>query len=570
MDRTRTDRAADRRVDERERMHGAELLVLVLAAVAVTAVARRLGWQAPLLLVVIGFGVSFVPGVPEFAIDGELLLAVVLPPLLYSAALGVSYAGFRSLLHPIVQLGVVLVLVTAVVVALVARVVVPGLPTPVALVLGAIVAPPDAVSAASIGRRLGLPRPVMTVLSGESLINDAAALTFYKVALAAVFGAGGSLLGLDGGAAARTFGLAVGVGLGVGVVLGVVVHVLRTRLDDPVVESVLGLVVPFTAYLLAEELHGSGVLAVVAAGLYLGHRSPEAGYATRLQEGPLWSSLDLLLEAVVFALIGLQLRYVVSTVQASDRSNWHLLTAALAVLATVIVVRAVFVFALELLRRSPRPVPGGRWVSPTRPPWTYQVVISWTGMRGVVTLAVAAALPTEIDGAPFADRGVVQFLAYAVTIGTLLLQGLSLPWLIRRLRVRDPDQGRRDAESELRLQERATAAALRRTEELIAKVRPKVGDERAREWEQRIRGPLESRTRTMNQAIRADREEEAEKGRRRAESFRHLRQQVVRAQREALMAERDRGLVDDEVVRGVLQELDYEEAASAHSWVTRL
>jgi NhaP-type Na+/H+ or K+/H+ antiporter len=170
-------------------MHGAELLGLALAAVAVTALARRLGWQAPLLLVVVGLAASFVPGIPEFAIDGELLLALVLPPLLYSAALGVSYAGFRALLHPIVQLGVVLVFVTAVVVALLARLVVPGLPMPVALVLGAIVAPPDAVSAASIGRRLGLPRPMMTVLSGESLINDAAALTFYKVALAAVFGA---------------------------------------------------------------------------------------------------------------------------------------------------------------------------------------------------------------------------------------------------------------------------------------------------------------------------------------------------------------------------------------------
>src|SRR4051794_10002940 len=173
-------------------MDAAQLLLLAIGAVGVAAVARRLGWQAPLLLVVVGFGVSFVPGVPEVDIDGELLLAVVLPPLLYSSALGVSYVGFRALFHPILQLGVVLVFVSAIAVALVARVVVPGLPMPVALLLGAIVAPPDAVSAASIGRQLGLPRPVMTVLSGESLINDAAALTFYKVALAAVFGAGGS------------------------------------------------------------------------------------------------------------------------------------------------------------------------------------------------------------------------------------------------------------------------------------------------------------------------------------------------------------------------------------------
>src|SRR3954452_8940365 len=349
-------------------VEGAELLLLALGAVAVAAVARRLGWQAPLLLVVVGFVVSFLPGVPEVEIDGELLLAVVLPPLLYSSALGVSYVGFRSLLHPIVQLGVGLVLVTAVAVALVARVVVPGLPMPVALVLGAIVAPPDAVSAASIGRQLGLPRPLMTVLSGESLINDAAALTFYKVALAAVLGAGGGLLGLDWSSATGTFGLAVVAGVAVGLLLGVVVHAVRMRLDDPVVVSVLSLIVPFAAYLLAEELEGSGVLGVVAAGLYLGHRSPEAGYATRLQERPLWSSLDLLLEAVVFALIGLQLRYVVGAVEESERSDASLLAAAVAVLVTVIVVRGLFVFGLEALRRAPRPGRAG-WQQPARPPW---------------------------------------------------------------------------------------------------------------------------------------------------------------------------------------------------------
>ena len=550
-------------------MQGAELLLLALGAVVVTAAARRAGWQAPLVLVLVGFAVSFVPGMPQVEIDGELLLAVVLPPLLYSSALNVSYVGFRALLHPIVQLGVGLVFVTAIVVALVARVVVPGLPMSVALVLGAVVAPPDAVSAASIGRKLGLPRPVMTVLSGESLINDAAALTFYKVALAAALGSGGGLLGLDWASAAGTFGLAVVAGIAVGLVLGYLVHALRMRLQDPVVESVLGLIVPFAAYLLAEELHGSGVLAVVAAGLYLGHHGPEAGYATRLQERPLWSSLDLLLEAVVFAIIGLQLRYVVDAVRESERTNASLLAAAVAVLATTIAVRVVYVFSLELLRRSPRPSAAGL-VHPSRPPWTYQVVISWTGMRGVVTLAVAAALPTTVDGEPFPDRDAVQFLAFAVTIGTLLLQGLTLPGLIRRLGVRDADQPQRDAEEELHLQERTTEAALQQLDEVIASLVPRIGEQKAKEWDQRIRGPLLARTQTMHQAIRADEEEVAERGRRRARTFRRVRQEVIQVQRRVLMAERDKGHVDEEVVRAVLQELDHEEAAGASSWVSRL
>jgi CPA1 family monovalent cation:H+ antiporter len=545
-------------------VEGPALLALAVGAVTVAAVARRFGWQTPLLLVLVGFVVSFVPGVPEFAIDGDLLLAVVLPPLLYSAALEVSYADFRALLRPIVQLGVVLVVVTAVVVALVAHWVVPGLPLPAALVLGAVVAPPDAVSAAAIGRQLGLPRPVMTVLSGESLINDAASLTFYKVALAAVFGVGGGVLGLDWGVAAGTFGLAVGVGVLLGLAIGVVVHVVRVRLDDPVVTSVMGLVVPFAAYLLAEELEGSGVLAVVAAGLYLGHRSPEAGYASRLQERPLWSSLDLLLQAVVFALIGLQLRYVAESVVESQRSNVALVGAAAAVLLTVIVVRPLFVFAVEALRRAPRPWSARRSRS-HRPTWQQQAVISWTGMRGVVTLAAAAAVPAD-----FPDRDVLQLLAFTAAIGTLLLQGLSLPWLIRRLDVHDAGQAQRDAEAEVHLVERATAAALDRVAELERDIAARVGPERAKAVADRIRGPLKGRAQSMAASVRAEEQEDADRNRKRAQVFHRVRQEIIEVQRRVLMEERDAGHLDDEVMRAVLQELDYEEAASASSWVGRL
>jgi monovalent cation/hydrogen antiporter len=190
-------------------------------------------------------------------------------------------------------------------------------------------------------------------------------------------------------------------------------------------------------------------------------------------------------------------------------------------------------------------------------------------MRGVVTLAAAAALPVEVEGAPFEDRGAVQFLAYAVTIGTLLLQGLTLPRLITRLGVRDTDQPQRDAEEELHLQEKSTEAALARLDEVVAALVPRIGEERAQEWDDRIRRPLLARTKTMDQAVRAEEEEEAEKGRRRAQTFRRVRQQVIEVQRQVLMEERDKGHVDEEVVRAVLQELDHEEAAGASSWVSR-
>jgi CPA1 family monovalent cation:H+ antiporter len=191
-------------------------------------------------------------------------------------------------------------------------------------------------------------------------------------------------------------------------------------------------------------------------------------------------------------------------------------------------------------------------------------------MRGVVTLAAAAALPIDVNGSAFADRGAVQYLAFAVTIGTLLVQGLTLPALIRRLGVRDDDQPRRDAEEELHLQEKATDAALARLDEVVASLVPRIGEKRAKEWDQRIRGPLLARTATMHQAIRGEQEDEAERGRRRAQTFGRVRQQVIEVQRQVLMEERDKGHVDEEVVRAVLQELDHEEAAGASSWVSRL
>ncbi|NKY40332.1 cation:proton antiporter, partial [Cellulomonas septica] len=422
-------------------MHHVEVFLLVAGAVLVAAACRRRGLPSPLVIVAISLVVSLIPGVPRYEINSEILLEFVLPPLLYSAALASSYRDFRAQLSSITRLGVGLVLLSALAVALVFWALEPAVSFAVALVLGAVVAPPDAVAAAAVGRRLGLPRRVMTLLSGESLINDATSLTLYKVALI-----GAATGAWAFGNAVGTFAVAVVAGVAVGVAIGWVVHAIRVRLDDPVVASAIGLLTPFGAYWAAEAVHGSGVLAVVAAGLYLGHTSPRAGYATRLFEEPIWSTLDILLESFTFALIGIQLPWIIRDLIASDQGLGHAVTVSLAVLAVAVLVRPLYVFGTAWfdnlrLRGSHRPERDALTVRES-------AVVSWAGMRGVVTLAAAAGIPATIDGGPFPDRATIQLAAYTVAIGTLLGQSLTLPWVIRRLGVGSADEEASDASQE--------------------------------------------------------------------------------------------------------------------------
>jgi CPA1 family monovalent cation:H+ antiporter len=536
-------------------MHEGQLLLLVVGSLAVTALCRRWGWPAPLVLVGLGLAISTIPGFPEVEIDSEVVLGVVLPPLLYSAALRCSYTGFRDSIGTITALGVGLVVVTTVIVGAVAYLIVPDMPWAVAFVLGAVVAPPDAVAATSIGKRLGLPRRIVMVLTGESLINDATALTLYKVALAAALGIGGGLLGGIGVFVWTTAaGIAIGLAFGVGVVW------LRKRLDDPALETVFGLVIPFVAYLVGEQVGASGVLAVVAAGLFVGHRAPTMGYATRLQEEPVWTAIDTLLEAVVFGLIGIQMRFVVDRVIDSPYSLGRVTVAGVVVLTAVIAIRFVTVFALGgMVRIAQRRGKLSRLPPPTP---RYMTVVSWAGMRGVVTLAVAAAIPMTLDdGSPFPDRAVVQLIAFVVVIGTLLIQGLTLPALIRRLHAQDPREREEDVESEARLYDLATKAAIARLREL------------RRDWPEehrpvldRIMDVVRSQGRAAVDGARARLEVDVEE-----DSDVELRSlpvavetvwaDLLRAQREVLLTERDAGAVDDEVMRDVLHWLDLEEAA---------
>jgi monovalent cation/hydrogen antiporter len=523
---------------------GASLLAVLVVSVILAAVARRHDVSAPLALVVAGLLAGLIPGFKQIQLNPELVLYVLLPPLLWSAGLESSYVALRRNIRPIGLLAVGLPLATTFAVGYVAYKTVPELTVAAALTLGAIVAPPDAVSATAVGRRLGLPRQVMTLLGGESLLNDATALTAYKVSLAAAIGTAATW-----GGGLATFALAAVGGVAMGVALGSVIAFIRWRLDDPVVESALGLVAPFIIYLAAEEIHGSGVLAVVVAALILGQKSTRASYATRLQDTAVWKALQLILESFAFLMIGLQLPMVVSELAGISASV--IAISSVAVLATVIGVRLVWVFTFTYL---PRMLFKGIRDREPAPPPAQVFVVAWAGMRGVVSLAAAFGVPmTTMSGAPFPGRPQLVFLTFVVVIGTLLLHGLTLPWLIRRLGVRG-DEAQTDAIAAAAAQDKAARAAAERLDEMLAEEEVTDVHERAADV---LRG---WNTRRRNSAWeRLGRDEEAI-GESPVSAFRRLRLEMLAAERATFIAERDSGQIDDEVLRDMLRGLDLEEA----------
>jgi monovalent cation/hydrogen antiporter len=552
-----------------------ELILVVVGAIVVTAVAHRRGLEPALIMVVIGSAVSFVPGFEAPELDSHILLTVVLPPLLYSAALDFSFPTFLRNIRPILGLGIGLVVVTAFTVAGVSAWLawVP-LTFGTALVLGAIVAPPDAVTAVAVGRKLGLPKRVMAILTGESLINDAAALTLFSIAVAQV---AGTHTFVDN--PLLLFGYSAILGPIVGAALGFVTLWIRKRLANPGLETVQGLVVPFAAFIAAEELHASGVLAVVVAGFVVGNGTLGAGYQTRLQERYVWNSVDVLLEAFVFAYIGLHLRFVLQDLREAHESLLEVGVASTIVLMIVLVIRPISVFAMfgrnKLSRHVgsrlsvPIPAGGGRGALGTRRrdkpkakwrkvinnrslSWQENVVVSWTGMRGVVTLAAAAAIPVQtFSGEPFPERATIQAIAFVVSVGTLLIQGWTLPLLIRRLHLsRFSDDHAADREEELKAERVVHAAA----DEVLAEFRanPPGGMD--------PRVLLEIRNTVARHSQDADEMPDPEAHTKRAEVFAKLYRDVLASQRAALIAERDGGRIEDEAARAMLDRLDLQEA----------
>lgn len=576
---------------------GVELFYVLVGSVAVAAFARWRGWPAPLLVTAVALVVSLLPFVPEIAIDGHLLLNLTLPPLLYSAALESSFLSFRYSLPHIRRLGVGLVLVTAVAVGVVAWLIMPELGLAGALLLGAIVGPPDAVSAAAIGRRLGLPRRVMNVMSGESLINDATSLTLVRVFAAVV--AGATVTVWQG---VWEFALAVVLGVGIGLAFGVVLHQLRMRFDDTTVTATFGLLMPFGAYAIAEHLHGSGVLAVVAMGFYVGYHAPRTAYTTRQQDRPLWHAMDFLLESFVFAYVGLQLPTVIAELSSTDGTRTILIS--VAVLLVVIAVRPVFVFAsyawgqalqrLRLMRfkhaaEAYRADPHSRRAravrrkkerhrarlgpaTPTKeairrrvfePPLSRRerVVISWAGMRGVVTLAMAAALPDLTEHAmPTGHIEVLVAVAFVVTVGTLLLQGLTLTPLIRALGVTADDERRSDEAEIARMRRLSNEAGL----EYLRAQQQRWIAEHGEESADIFKGFARAMVRVERDTDRADRDlEKAQERWNRVprEAVVELSKGWLAVRRQVLLDECRAGNLSEEVMRDLFVAMDAEELA---------
>jgi monovalent cation/hydrogen antiporter len=531
----------------KDRHVNTSLLLVLVGGVLIAALARRYHLSSALVLVVAGLAIGLIPGVPSVELRPDFVMAVILPPLLWSAGLESSYVALRKNFRPIALMAVGLPVATAFAVGYVAYHAAPELTPAAALTLGAIVAPTDAVSATAIGRRLGIPRTIMTLLGGESLLNDPTALVLYKMALAAAIGTAVSRTD-----ALVTFALAAVVGVVVGWLFGAVIDFIRSRLlDDPVMESAVGLVAPFVVYSVAEYIHGSGVVAVVVAALMLGQRSTHASYATRLQDTAVWKALQLILEAVAFLLIGLQLPGVVRALHGMPASAF--VWSSVAVFMTVLLVRIVWIYVFTYV---PRALFAGKRDDP-KPTPSQVFVVAWAGMRGVVSLAAAFAVPmTTLSGAAFPGRPHIVFLTFVVVIGTLLLQGLTLPWVIRIFGVQSHD-AHRDAVAFAGAQDRAARSAADRLDQLLADERqrgqadvPENAAKILEHWNERRRNAAWERLGRSDEEI----------GEGPASAFKRLRLEMLAAERKTFIEERDAGRIDDEVLRGALHGLDLEEA----------
>jgi monovalent cation/hydrogen antiporter len=522
-------------------MHNFEIVLTLLVGVTLLALlARRLDLPTPALLVVGGLLVALVPGIPKVQFDPQLVFLVFIPPLLYRASLLASYRDVRANFRPILSLGVGHVLFATIVVAAVAHYAIPSLPWAPAFALGAVVAPPDVAAATAFMRRLPLPRRTVTILEGESMINDAAAIVAYRVAVAAAVT--GAFSFTDAGV--RFLRVAAGgvvVGLAVGWLLGQV----RRHIHDPEVENTISLLSGYAAYLPADRLGVSGVLAVVATGIYLGRVGPRfVAPDTRVQNDGMWAVVVFVLEGLIFVLTGLALRPIVEGL--TTTTALQLARAAVLVSLAVIVARLIWVFIAGNFRWLLGPLHRPR---EARPRWQTLLVGGWAGLRGGDSLILAAALPTmTAAGTPFPGRDAIVALSYAVIVVTLLGQGFTLAPLARWLGVHET--GEEEQREELAARLRASEAALQRLEELSQE--PWMHPDALSHTRDRYR------YRTRHLRGHAD---GVLDGRVEAKSAANVRlaRELLTVERRELIRARDEGAISDAVMRRVLRELDFEQ-----------
>ncbi len=519
------------------------ILLLLAVSAALYLLAMRLHVPHPVLLVIGGLLLAITPGLPRARLDPDIIFLVFVPPLLYRTALTTSWRDFRANLRSILLLGIGLVIVTILVIAMVANRIVP-LTRPTAFLLGAIVAPPDPVAATAVMRELDVPPVIETLLEGEGLINDATALVSYRQGVEAVTSGQFHL-----SQAAVHFVVAAFGGIAIGLAIGVAVGFLRRHIDHSAeVENTISLLTPFVAYLPANHLDLSGVLAVVATGLYLGRAGPRVvSPETRVQAAEVWDLTTFLLEGLIFILIGLDLPIVTADLPNGDLMR--LTKAGLLISAAAIALRMAWVFPSAYL---PRRFVTWRGGDANYPPWKNVFFVGWAGMRGADSLVIALALPLETAaGHPFPDRSAIIYLTFVIILVTLVAQGLTLSPMIRWLRL--GGQGAKVIEEEETIARlRATQAGLARLEALIKSAKDPNIREAAHELRQRHVHKLH-RYESRQRHTRHERDEAVN------DAYRKARGEEIAAERRELVGLRDEGVIGDDVMRRVQRDLDLEQ-----------
>jgi Na+/H+ antiporter len=515
-----------------------ELILICLVAVALLAiVARKIRVPYPILLTVGGGALALVPGLPEIHLDPQLVFNLFLPPLLYPAAVYTSWRDFRTNLRSILPLAIFLVLLTMIVSAYLVHALT-GLPLAVGFVFGALISPPDAVAALAVTKDLRVPRKIIVILEGESLVNDATSFISFRFAVAAVLTGTFSL----GQASVQFLLVAVG-GIAVGLATGWLATQVQKRLDDPPVQTMLSLLTPYVAYFSGEQLHVSGILAVVIAGIYYGWRAPRVlSGRMRLQAMPVWAMVTFILNGILFMLIGLQLPQVIHALPPG--STMFIAKLAILVLLAIVLVRFLWLFGATYLPRL-----FSRTFRRKNPaPWQQTAFIAWTGMRGADSLAGALAIPFVLaNGTPFPGRDLILLLTFSVIFGTLVLQGLTLNPLVRWLKIVD-DHVPEKEERLARL--KANEAALSRIEEMgsSSQARP--------ESVERLRAEYADRIRQLSK----DASHEESVGRLYSRDFEELARVALETERDTVISLRNDESINDDVLRRIQRDIDLAEA----------